>query len=85
MPFEEALKLVKNGHRVARTGWNTKGMFVYMVDANSYPAQAPAIKGYFNGDSVPYGAYMAMKTARDNVMPWTPSQCDVLAEDWELI
>jgi hypothetical protein len=85
MPFEEALMLVKMGHRVARSGWNAKGMFVYLVGPNSYSAQAPTIKGYFDGDMVPYGAYMAMKTAKDNVMPWTPSQCDILADDWCLV
>lgn len=82
MPFEKALKSLKLGCRIARKGWNRKGMFVYIVRANKYPAQAQAIKKYFENDLVPYGAYIAMKTAQENVMPWTPSQCDVLAEDW---
>lgn len=85
MPFEDALKHIKTGHRAARKGWNAKGMFVYLVAAGIYPARMPAITGCFIGDHVPYGAYMAMKTAKNDVMPWTPSQCDVLADDWCLV
>ena len=29
-----------------------------------------------------YGAYIAMKTAQGNVVPWLASQTDVLADDW---
>lgn len=29
-----------------------------------------------------YGAYIAMKTAQNNVVPWLASQTDVLATDW---
>ena len=31
---------------------------------------------------VEYGAYVAMKTAQGNVVPWLASQTDLLAEDW---
>ena len=34
---------------------------------------------------VEYGAYIAMKTAQGNVVPWLPSQTDMLAEDWILV
>lgn len=83
MSFGEALRALKAGSRVARTGWNGKGMFLYHVPANSYPAQTGAAKAYFGDNAmVPYGAYLAMKTAQDNVVPWLASQTDILAEDW---
>lgn len=96
MNFGNALEGLKRGHKVARAGWNGKGMWLYLVPANSYPAQTDAAKEYwkdkgtgFAADGVtplvPYGAYIAMKTAQENVVPWLASQTDILADDWELI
>lgn len=68
---------------MSRIGWNGKGMFLYYVKEGAYPAVAEAIKGFFPNDEVPYGAYIAMKTAQGNVVPWLASQTDLLAEDWE--
>jgi hypothetical protein len=84
--FQGALSALKDGRRVARAGWNGKGMFLYLVPANSYPAQTGAAKAYFGENAlVPYGAYLAMKTAQENVVPWLASQTDILAEDWEVL
>lgn len=82
--FGDALFYLKHGKKVCREGWNGKGMFIYHVPENSYPAQTEAAKSAF-GDMVPYGAYLAMKTAQDNVVPWLASQTDILSEDWMLI
>ena len=82
--FGQAVELMKIGAKVARTGWNGKGMFLYHVPANSYPAQTEVAKKAF-GEMVEYGAYIAMKTAQGNVVPWLASQTDVLAEDWEIV
>lgn len=84
MNFGKAIEALKSGEKVARSGWNGKGMFLYHVPANSYPAQTDAARSEF-GDMVPYGAYIAMKTAQDNVVPWLASQTDVLAEDWQIV
>ena len=85
--FGSAIHLLKMGKKVMRAGWNGKGMFVYYVPAASYPMQRNNLEtmgGIFPDDMVPYGAYIAMKTAQDNVVPWLASQTDVLAEDWQL-
>lgn len=95
MSFGHAIHALKAGQKVARAGWNGKGMWLYLVPANSYPAQTEAAKEYWidrqeapRGDNtvgpimVPYSAYIAMKTAQENVVPWLASQTDVLAEDW---
>src|ERR1043165_3123459 len=47
MTFGLALDALKRGLRVARAGWNGKGMFAYLVPANSYPAQTGAAKAHF--------------------------------------
>lgn len=86
MTFGDAMHMMKLGKRVARAGWNGKGMFVYMVPAASYPAQTGAAKAHFGeGAMVPYNAYMALKGADGAVSTWVPSSTDCFAEDWQLI
>lgn len=61
-------------------------MFLYYVPAAEYPAMTEiAVKEWGEGSMVPYGAYIAMKTAQGNVVPWLASQTDVLAEDWIMV
>lgn len=85
MDFGTALKYLKfSSAKIARKGWNGKGMFIYFVPANEYPAQTQIAKDTF-GDMVPYQAYIAMKTVNGSVVPWLASQTDLLAEDWELV
>lgn len=69
MTFGEAIEAMKVGLKVSRAGWNGKGMYLYHVAKNSYPAITEIAKKEF-GESVPYGAYIAMKTAQGNVVPW---------------
>lgn len=86
--FGQAVALLKKGYRVSREGWNGKGMFLYYVPEASYPAQRNAMGtmvGVFPDDMVPYRAYIAMKTAQNDVVPWVASQSDILATDWMLI
>jgi len=88
MSFGHAIEALKDGQRVARRGWNGKGMFLYYVPANSYPANRNkygTMVGEFKDDMVPYGAYIAMKTVNDIVVPWLASQTDILANDWVLL
>ena len=66
MNFSIILDKLKEGKKVARAGWNGKGMYLYHVPAQSYPAVTEVAKKEF-GDMVPYGAYIAMKTAQGNV------------------
>lgn len=88
MTFGLAIEALKKGAKVARAGWNGKGMFLYYVPAAAYPAQRNTLStmvGVFPNDMVPYCAYIAMKTAQDNVVPWLASQSDVLANDWAIV
>jgi hypothetical protein len=84
--FSDALHALKAGHRVQRSGWNGKGMFAYLIPANSYPAQTGAAKAHFGeGAIVPYQAYLALKTVDETVATWVPSVSDLLASDWEIV
>jgi hypothetical protein len=82
--FGTAIEFMKDGEKVCRSGWNGKGMFLYLVPANTYETFTQVAKNEF-GDEVEYGAYIAMKTAQGNVVPWLASQIDMLATDWEMI
>ena len=84
MNFGLAIEAMKKGLRVARAGWNGKGMFLYYVPANHYPPVTQIAKETF-GDLVPYDAYIAMKTVQGSAVPWLASQTDMLADDWTIV
>ena len=86
LSFGHALVALEQGQRVARAGWNGKGMFVYMVPANAYPAQTGAAKAHYGATGlVPYAAYLALKGVNDVVSTWVPSINDCLAKDWVML
>ena len=88
MTFSAALEALKVGKAVARSGWNGKGMYVYLVKEGRYPpttATGRKIAETQHDGLVPYGAYIAMFTAQKNVVPWLASQTDIIADDWEII
>ena len=65
-------------------------MFLYYVPESRYaPSTGPgkwiARDGAGAGDDgkVPYGAYIAMKTAQGYVVPWLASQTDMISDDWK--
>ena len=68
--FGDAVKALKEGKKVARSGWNGKGMWLALQvpDANSKM-------------SLPY---IYMSTVDRKLVPWLASQTDVLAEDWSI-
>lgn len=86
MNFGDAIKELKLGKRLQRTGWNGKGLFIYLVPAASYPVQTGAAKEHFGeGAMVPYAAYLALKNVDETVSTWAPSINDTLADDWQVI
>ena len=83
--FAAAVTALKAGHRVTRTGWNGKGMYLYLVPAGRYPpstAAGRAIAAETPDGLVPYDPYLALYRGNHGVVPWTASQTDILAEDW---
>jgi len=86
MNFGQAIEALKEGKKVARAGWNGKGMFVYLVLADNFPAKTQAAKSFFGDDGlVPYNPYKAIKNIDDTVSTWVPSVNDCLAEDWRIV
>lgn len=84
--FGLAVEAMKKGKKVARAGWNGKGMFAYYVPSAEYPAQTGAAKDHFGENAlVPYRAYFALKTVDETVSTWAPSVNDALADDWSIV
>jgi len=84
--FERALAELKLGQKVAREGWNGKGMFVFLVPGSTFQVNRPPLLGiYREGTEINYHAHIDMKTADNKIVPWLCSQTDMLAEDWVLV
>lgn len=71
--FAWALRLLKEGKRVARAGWNGKGMWLYKVWGTSATVYQSAVV---------IEPFIVMKTADEKYIPWLANQTDLLAEDW---
>lgn len=88
MDFSVALTCLKMRDRIAREGWNGKGMYLYLVGAGRYPPTTPAghaIAARHEDGLVPYLPYIAMLTVSGEVVPWLASQSDLLANDWVVV
>lgn len=86
MNFGDAVAALKDGKKVAREGWNGKGMFLYLVPGSTFEVnRAPLLGIYPEGTKINYHAHIDMKTAQDTCVPWLASQTDVLAEDWCIV
>lgn len=83
MNFGDALQALKNGQKVAREGWNGKGMFLFLVPGSVFKVnRAPLLGIYPEGTEINYRPHIDMKTVDGEIVPWVASQTDVLAEDW---
>jgi hypothetical protein len=79
MTFGHAIEAMKLGKKVARAGWNGKGMWLVIIQLGN--AMHTSATGIF--DMLPC---IGMKTADDKMCPgWLASQTDMLAEDWQIV
>ena len=79
MTFGGALELLKVGFKVARKGWNGKGMWLTMCGSGNYEVGREDACDY---ERLPW---IGMKTADDKFVPWLASQTDMLANDWTVV
>ena len=86
MSFGLAVEAVKKGKKIARAGWNGKGMFLFLVPGSTFKVnRAPLLGIYPEGTEINYHAHIDMKTADGTIVPWLASQTDVLADDWIVV
>lgn len=91
MNFGEALEALHHGKKVAREGWNGKGMFIYLESGTlitpdkirnlTLAKSTPDSQKYIN-----INPHIDMKSADGSiVVGWLASQTDMLANDWEIV
>lgn len=89
--FGWAIRMLKNGHKVTREGWNGKGMFLWLKPETTIQAEwchDPKLKAlaHANGGTIEALGTICMFTARKQILSgWLASQTDMLAEDWMTI
>lgn len=80
MNFGKALEALKNGKRVARRGWNGKGIYIELQRPDAHSKM-----------TLPYIYIVTNGLVTDNpeapkgVVPWLASQTDLLSEDWVVL
>lgn len=94
MDFGDAIRALKAGKKVARAGWNGKGMWVAMTPGSTFPA-AGARDGHAakhradelsDADPIVLLPHIDMRAADGSmVIGWLASQTDMLAEDWAVV
>lgn len=68
MNFGEVIVYLKKNPRKVFTRAEWDKEYIYLVEPDC-PPQLP---------------YITMLTAKKQLIPWVPSQADILAEDWEV-
>jgi len=77
MNFGEAIKSLKSGNKLARVGWNGKGIFLELQVPNEHSKMSST---YIYIDTT--GLQTDNALAPRVLVPWLPSQTDILSEDW---
>lgn len=69
----EAVRQMRAGEKVARIGWNGKGMWLSLIEGKQIEVF---------GEPQLFRPYVMMKTVDGCFVPWLCSQSDLLATDW---
>ena len=94
LSFGLAIEAMKSGKKVARKGWNGKGMWLCIplvegpkeIPATGIWGKPNAEYAEQNGGTVKVMPYITMKAADGSiVMGWLASQTDMLADDWVIV
>ena len=80
MDFGKALWVLKTGQKVARAGWNGKGIFIELQRPDEFSKMTSP---YIFIDTT--GLQTDNLNAPRSRVPWLASQTDMLAEDWYIV
>lgn len=72
LTFEEALPLMKRGHKVRRDRWTSGEVSVEIVGSGSYKNAKVTQQMYILTTSGMYSSFL-------------PTVCDILADDWRVV
>lgn len=83
LDFGTAIRLLKDGHCVARKGWNGKNQYVELASCISYKGNAGEIvNAHHNAIGNKALAFVGTSGVQ---LGWLASQADMLAEDWYVV
>jgi len=80
LSFGDALVYMKLGYKVARKGWNGKGIFIKLQIPDTHSKMTHP---YIYIDTT--GIKSDSPDVPRSLVPWLASQTDMLAEDWVLL
>ena len=81
--FNEAIKYLKRGHKVARKGWNGKNQYIELATNISYVNVSGKVINC-NHEAIGNKAIAFVGTNGVQI-GWLASQADMLAEDWVFV
>lgn len=81
--FDDAIRLMKRGIKVARNGWNGKNQYIQLATGISYKTVDGEIVNCEH-DAIGNKAIAFVGTSGVQ-MGWLASQSDMLAEDWNIV
>jgi len=90
MNFGEAIQAMKDGKKVARQGWNGKGMYLWLLPAavikRAWIKDEMLLSVFGDSEEMNALGCIRMLTATGEILTgWLASQTDMLAEDWEAL
>lgn len=80
MDFGMAIRKLKEGKRMARKGWNGKGIFIELQQPGK---KSKMTSPYIYIDTT--GLQTDNRSAPKSLVPWLASQTDMLGEDWQVV
>lgn len=83
MNFGEAIKLLKEGKKLQREGWNGKGQYIELATNISYVNSNKEIINV-NHEAIGNKAIVFVGTSGIQI-GWLATQSDMLADDWKLL
>lgn len=85
LDFGDAIRALKAGKRVSRTGWNGRGMWLAMIAGDLWGIGGRAPYDEPVEPHITHAPFIGMRTADEMFVPWLASQTDVLATDWVVL
>jgi hypothetical protein len=72
MNFSHALDMLKADHKLARSDWNGKDMYIQLVRGHDFEFSELC-------------SYFVIKNVKNSFNTWVPSVGDLLSDDWVLV
>ena len=94
MRFGEALAHARKGKKIARHGWNGKGMYVYLTEGRlihiytweeRLPSQELTETERKRGHVIVKPHLDMMNAQGERIIGWSASQADMLTDDWYVV